>query len=267
MVQETPELFQSSHVQQFMEQELSRGSKQWIHYIIAGTQEKDQVITHTSDFILLPDTERVNRYRRALQSWGVRHCKRYHSAHIGQDTGRTGVQILNWLAIITETGLRSLRDLRGRHVPMLVNMLSKCMEAIEKRTGIKEDQVMAYVHYPPSVYQLHIHFSYPYGQYCHRDTYRIHGVQTIIDNLRMDGDYYTKATLQLAMFRHSPHFAAVQNHRSGSSMNNEASVDVKNREPSTKGVPDTDSLITDHVRAHESFPMRRVPQDAELPSQ
>jgi hypothetical protein len=68
---------------------------------------------------------------------------------------------------------------------------------------------MAYVHYPPSVYQLHIHFSYPYGQYCHRDAYRVHSLEGIINNLEIDPDYYAKATLHLAMYRQSPHYLAL----------------------------------------------------------
>jgi m7GpppX diphosphatase len=92
---------------------------------------------------------------------------------------------------------------------MLKRMLQDSMAAIEQHTGIPRDQVMAYVHYPPSVYQLHVHFSYPYGQFCHRDAYRVHSLETIINNLEIDSDYYAKATLHLAMYRQSPHYLAL----------------------------------------------------------
>jgi hypothetical protein len=88
-------------------------------------------------------------------------------------------------------------------------MLEGCMAEVEQLTGLPRDQVMAYVHYPPSVYQLHIHFSYPYGQYCHRDAYRVHSLEGIINNLEIDPDYYAKATLHLAMYRQSPHYLAL----------------------------------------------------------
>jgi hypothetical protein len=68
---------------------------------------------------------------------------------------------------------------------------------------------MAYVHYPPSVYQLHVHFCFPYGQYCHRDAFRVHSLANIINNLEIDADYYTKVTLQLPLYRHSLHHAAL----------------------------------------------------------
>jgi hypothetical protein len=75
---------------------------------------------------------------------------------------------------------------------------------------------MAYVHYPPSVYQLHVHFSFPYGQYCHRDTYRVHSLSSVINNLEMDPDYYAKATLHLALYKQSLHYAALTSPSSSS---------------------------------------------------
>jgi hypothetical protein len=92
---------------------------------------------------------------------------------------------------------------------MLKRMLKQCMAAIETHTGIPKDKVMAYVHYPPSVYQLHVHFSYPYGQYCHRDAYRVHSLEGIINNLQVDSDYYVKSTLTLALYKQSLHYAAL----------------------------------------------------------
>jgi hypothetical protein len=88
-----------------------------------------------------------------------------------------------------------------------------CTQLIQNETGIRSDQIMAYVHYPPSVYQLHVHFSFPYGQYCHRDTYRVHSLQSIINNLQIDPEYYAKATLQIPVHRQSLHYAALSESR------------------------------------------------------
>jgi hypothetical protein len=141
------------------------------------------------------------------------------------------------------------------------------MESIEAHTGIKQEQIMAYVHYPPSVYQLHVHFSYPYGQYCHRDTYRVHSVQSIINNLLIDGDYYAKCTLQLAMFRHSPHFAAVQLYRSERESGQQEGLllqEQKNRNPIAR---EQDKLVTpptDHACSCDALPLCCVLQGPEL---
>ena len=104
--------------------------------------------------------------------------------------------LVNWLGITTDPGLRSLRDVRGRHAPMLREMLDVARARISEETGVDPDEVMAYVHYPPSVYQLHVHFVYPYAQYNHRDVYRIHSVETVLANLALDPEYYAKASLQ-----------------------------------------------------------------------
>ena len=191
----------SPSVSRFIEQEVARPGKQWIAHIIEGTQEKDDVIYRNEDFVLLPDTERVNRYWRAPPPGSNSIPFRTNQ--------RSPKRILNWLAIAQDRQLRTLRDLRGDHVPMLKTLLRTSLQAIEDMTGIRQDQVMAYVHYPPSVYQLHVHFSYPYGQYCHRDAYRVHNLATVINNLEIDPNYYKRATLHMAVYRQSLHFAAL----------------------------------------------------------
>jgi m7GpppX diphosphatase len=140
LLAETAEMHASPSVTRYIEQEVARPSKQWILSIIDGKQEVDEVVCRTPDFVLLPDTERVNRYWRATRplppSGGL--VVRSH-----------GKRILNWLAIAHDKQLRTIRDLRGRHAPMLREMLDTCVSAIENETGIRRDQVMAYVHYHP----------------------------------------------------------------------------------------------------------------------
>jgi len=208
LIAETPALHASQSVARFIEQEVVRPSKQWICHIIDGTQEKEEVIYRNHAFVLLPDTERVNRYWRVPPSAAA--------CYAGGTRPRAPKRVLNWLAIAHDRELRTLRDLRGKHVPMLRQMLDACLQAVESETSIRRDQVMAYVHYPPSVYQLHVHFSYPYGQYCHRDAYRVHNLASIINNLEIDPEYYAKATLHMAIYRQSLHYAALtEPHRHG----------------------------------------------------
>lgn len=188
LVHETPEMHGAPAVAEAIRQEQERPSKQWINSIIRGEQEQDQIVRRTESYVLLPDTERLNRYHR-----------------VGQGGRRT----LNWLSILLDTSVRSMRDLRGGHLPVLRDMLEGCLETIERETGIERDQVMAYVHYPPSVFQLHVHFSYPYGQFNHKDAFRIHGLRTVINNLEVDPDYYLRATLTLPLSRQSAYYRAL----------------------------------------------------------
>ena len=53
-------------------------------------------------------------------------------------------------------------------MPVLKNMLLNTVGLIHAECGVHPEEVMAYIHYPPSVYQLHVHFSYPYAQQTHR---------------------------------------------------------------------------------------------------
>jgi hypothetical protein len=116
---------------------------------------------------------------------------------------------LHWLAVATDTTLRTLRDLRGHHVPMLISLYTQTCQKIHEETGISHDQIMAYVHYPPSVYQLHIHFKHPIGPHISHDSFRIHPLTTVINNLKIDSDYYAKSILQLPVYSHTDLYAAL----------------------------------------------------------
>jgi m7GpppX diphosphatase len=199
LVAETPAMHAREAVSEYIGQEIRRPSKQWIEHVLNGKQEQDEVIVRTDDFVLLPDTERVNRY------WRIQ-CNSQSPRGTWHSSPR---RVLNWLSILNDRSLHTLRDLRGRHVPMLKAMLEASLSAIEARTEIPRDQVMVYVHYPPSVFQLHVHFSYPYAQFCHKDAFRIHSLGAIINNLEIDGDYYAKSTLYMPLYRNSPHYCAL----------------------------------------------------------
>lgn len=204
LIVETRAMYDSIHAQNYIQQEVDRPAKQWIINILNGVQEKDEVKINTDEFMLLPDTERVNRYHWKIQN--INNNKKDKTPIRQRPVWRwcTLQPCLNWLAIIKEPGLRSMRDLRGKHVPMLKRVLKKSLDRILAETGIQGDEVMAYIHYPPSVFQLHVHFAYPYAQHNHRDIYRIHSVQNILSNLEIDEDYYAKASIQLSLTRTSP---------------------------------------------------------------
>jgi len=269
---ETPIIYASKDMQAYIQQELNRPCKRWVVDVINGSREASEVRLRTSEFVLLPDTERVNRYGRGqtLQTdsgagaqkpatvfrpthtqrqdqftmsrtrllWGgrgqrqptrckspiqsppsqARWCTGWANPHwLAQESQPSsesqtpeqeqvqqpvGEQV-NWLSIATEPGLHSLRDLRGKHLPMLKRMLRLSKAKIHAETGVSPEEIMAYVHYPPSVYQLHVHFAYPYAQYNHRDVFRIHSLSSVINNLEIDPDYYQKARLQVSLGRNS----------------------------------------------------------------
>ena len=316
---ETPGIYKSPGMQAYIQQELHRPCKRWVVDVLNGSREASEVRLRTGEFVLLPDTERVNRYGKGVgweytkagkgyggvkagqdwecvkagQGWrcpqgpaaseqdenacprflvgckkggcglqwaqlrqcgpakGPRQLRLYQGHHwreggwqgylytdpnaeqgpawhwrereprpnahatahataplCTRDAGpgprpREPVEHVNWLAIASEPGLRSLRDLRGRHLPMLRRMLLLSKSKIHAETGVPPEEIMAYIHYPPSVYQLHVHFAYPYAQYNQRDVFRIHSLDSVINNLEIDPDYYVKSTLQVSLGRNS----------------------------------------------------------------
>ena len=116
---------------------------------------------------------------------------------------------LHWLAVVTDPSLRTLRDLRGHHIPMLTRLHAECCGALQKETGIPQDQIIAYVHYPPSVYQLHVHFKHPISSHTSYDAFRMHSLASIINNLRVDPEYYAVSHIQLPVYQHTELYTAL----------------------------------------------------------
>jgi m7GpppX diphosphatase len=61
-------------------------------------------------------------------------------------------------AIVRDLSLRSIRDLRAKHVPMLRNLRQQCMTTLTQKYGVRPEHIFAYFHYQPSYYLLHVHF-------------------------------------------------------------------------------------------------------------
>jgi len=162
----TPDFAFSEEMQSYVDNQINMPRKQWIYDVISGERESENVLLEDNDVVFLPDTHALN-------------------------DGKT----INWLAIMKDRSLKSLRDLRGRHVKLLKRIRLQCTEFIMATTGWKRHNIMAYIHYLPSVFQLHIHFCAPYGSYTTLDVLKVHPLDTVISNLEIDPEYYLKVTL------------------------------------------------------------------------
>lgn len=241
LIIEKPEHYSHKTVQDYMQNEISRGSKRWIYNIINGLQETEHIKENNEHFVILPDTERINSYlstrekrkpqRQPSASNMGESAKSSYAMSVLSKSSSKGKQLsrpkesvtdmqlsnkdtattLNWLAILKNPSLRTLRDLDASHIPVLEKLRDSCIRVIQAETDINTDEIMMYVHYHPSVYQLHVHIAFPYMQYNHRDVYRIHSIETIINNLRMDGDYYRKAHLQISVHKDSVLYHVIKN--------------------------------------------------------
>lgn len=133
-----------------------RVKKKWIFEVIDGHREVDRVIYQDEEISIVKDNERFS----------------------------------NWLAIFKDKELRSIRSLDGTHIPLLQRALTTIKEKMHK------EKYMVYFHYPPSVWQLHLHVA----PLCDglRTTYTMQKVvfiDDVISHLTIDSDFYKKATI------------------------------------------------------------------------
>lgn len=211
-VQETAEKHASPRVQSFIASELSKPSKAWVYDVLESKRECESVRLRTDDFVLLPD---INANRRQFrQHWRLAFKKNQDEDEEPPEEV-TGLprwaatnrrpsysfschhhhRTFNWLAIILDPSLRTIRDLRAKHLPMLEAMYEDCLAAIEAEFGLKRHDVMVFANYPPSVYRLHFHFCAPFHCVGAFDAFRMHSFHNIVNNVRLCPDYYADSTL------------------------------------------------------------------------
>ena len=161
VIHETARAHQSQVMQEFIQGEIQR--KQWIYKIIAGEKEHENVLFRNDDFVILPNTD------------------------VNVDPG-----VLNWLVVFTHKALTSMRSLRGEHIPMLVAV----KEQLARCIPLPFETPMIYFHYPPSVWQLHLHVTAPCDVLrTPNSMQKVCFLEDVICNLTIDPNYYSKATL------------------------------------------------------------------------
>lgn len=150
-------------------------SVQWVYNILEKKKEKERIIYEDPDqecgFILLPDFK-----------WDQKQT-----------------DDLYLIAIAHPRDIKSLRDLTGDHLPLLRNIYDKGVEAITQRYGLPENKLRVYVHYQPSYYHLHVHFTALGYDVPGSSVERAHLLQDIIQNLEADRQYYKTRKLYFPM--------------------------------------------------------------------
>lgn len=168
MIEETIERYRTITLPHLEQEQLSL---EWLYNVLEHRKEKERILFEDpcdeKGFILLPDLK-----------WD----------------GKT-VEQLYLLALVRRRDIRSLRDLTADHLPLLRNVQTRGIAAIEERYGIGAGQLRIYLHYQPTFYHLHMHFTYlrydPPGIGCEK----AHLLSSVISNLEVAGDYYQRATL------------------------------------------------------------------------
>ena len=103
------------------------------------------------------------------------------------------------LGIVRDRSIKSLRDLRGKHIKLLENMMNETLKVTEELYGLNKNDLRVFVHYQPQYWHFHIHFTclaIDYGIYAGKAIL----LEDIIDNLKIDPNYYETASLSCLVF-------------------------------------------------------------------
>lgn len=236
MLHETPAVYAAVH-RPFAERARDGGALGWVYNILEGRKEAERVIYHDvhpqNGFILSFDTK-ANPVAMASAVKAGCHtlCNRASDGVplLPGDTDSTAAantaasangeplaqslsayasgaasaapewqQELYALAIVTRRDVSSLRDLTAEHLPLLRNLLSAGTRFLSARFGMRPDRIQAYLHYVPSYYHLHVHFSHVSRRSPDLVPGRSHLLSEVIGNIELCADYYQRKTLTMRL--------------------------------------------------------------------
>ncbi|XP_037293316.1 m7GpppX diphosphatase-like [Manduca sexta] len=168
IVLETPELYETLTLPHIEKEQFNL---QWVYNILEGKSEQDRIVydnkCETEGFVLVPD----------LKWDGVTK------------------ETLYLLAIVRQRGIKSIRELYETHLPLLKRIRDEGKKKILEKYHIQGSQLRIYLHYQPSFYHLHVHFTYLRHEAPGIYAERSHLLDTVINNIEIMSNYYKKATL------------------------------------------------------------------------
>ena len=114
---------------------------------------------------------------------------------------KVDINQLYCLAFCFNPQVKSLRDLHTeRHLLMLKNVRDKGCRVIEELFGVPRNKLRIFVHYLPSFFRFHVHFTNVDSIAVNNAAERAHLLDDIIENMEMFGlDYYQRKTLTIAL--------------------------------------------------------------------
>lgn len=215
VVIETRELYDSRVRQHIERVELPR--LKWVANILEGRQEQDRIVyRHPVPVPVAPqpqsgETAAASSDSSLSLSESAAPPPAAHDFLIVEDMkwdGRT-IASLYVLAIAYDPKLQSLRDLRGEHLPLLRAMLDEGLNAVAQRFNVDRRQLLAFMHYPPSFYQMHVHIVLLGGTALAGGALgaagsRSHLLPDVISTLETAPNFYARASLALVLRESDP---------------------------------------------------------------
>jgi len=166
-IRETPEIY--NNVTKPFIDGIDAKAIEWVYNILDGKKEVESVIADHEDYLIVKDYK-----------WN----------------DEAKVTAMHVLGMPKEKGeLKSIRDLRGKHLPLLKAIQEAGLAALQEQYGIQANAVRCYFHYLPTFYHLHIHFDHIAGGHSGHNVGKAVLLDDVIDALERDGDHFTKASL------------------------------------------------------------------------
>jgi m7GpppX diphosphatase len=182
MVRETPSIYEK-YSKPYIEKNATDKALAWVYACVNKEKESERLILDDEEFVLCVDTkwrEHANCRTVKIDDW--------------KDHEATNLNDLYCLAIVKQKGIKTIRDLTGKHIDMLKSIQSKGLAAIEDTYGVPADQIRVFFHYVPQFFHLHIHFTRLWNE-IGAQTERAHLIEDVIDNLEVDSEYYQKKSI------------------------------------------------------------------------
>ena len=152
------------YINNILPRALKINNKQWLIDLFDRKKTRDRIVYEDDDFIFIHDIK-----WNGENKWELR-----------------------MLAFFRDPNLHSMRDLTGKHLPLLKKVKKICLDYIEKNFGLVEDQLKLFFHYRPSIWQLHLHFNCLFLKNSSSSIERAHSLYSIMENLELDSDYFKK---------------------------------------------------------------------------
>lgn len=102
-------------------------------------------------------------------------------------------------AFVFRRDLHSLRDLTGKHLPLLEGIFTRGRKAIADKFSMDEKELRVFIHYQPSFYHLHVHFTHIKAEHGGFQTERAHMLASVIENIRLVDDYYQRVAIEFPL--------------------------------------------------------------------
>ncbi|EIE20512.1 scavenger mRNA decapping enzyme, partial [Coccomyxa subellipsoidea C-169] len=155
-----------------------------------------------------------------------RHPETGFVVHPDMKWDQTQLHALYCVSIVHRRDIRSLRDLRSEHLPLLRNILRKGTQASIPNSCCRQNCLAAlrvYIHYQPSYYHLHVHFLHvKFDAGAGMAAGKAHLLNDIIDNIVLMSDYYAKRTLTFILGERDPLLQAFRKRKASDSLEDAA---------------------------------------------